>query len=308
MIVQDFLNIIYDGVGTAQDYASKSVNPLFTNAKICRQLKFALDKYASYTKALEAYHSLPVGGYVASIALPDFMLRSEGIRFLVWFINGYAYPLKDKNLNNTWGNFPVPIQGLPRWFNIWEDRINFYPQNSTGFNTASLTADITETDTTIPVDSTAGFTSKNGRFTLGSEIIQYTYLDATNFYGCRRGQEDTTPAEHISGDEIQENNVWVYYLRLHFDISADENDEIDADILAKEMLICDEHLEVIADYTIYKLLSKIDIQRAAPYKSNFDEWLREAKYQINRGRARITKNSDIRDPYLFETPTPTFRA
>jgi hypothetical protein len=213
----------------------------------------------------------------------------------------------NKNLNNTWGNFPVPVQGLPRWFNIWSDQINFYPQNSNGFNTTTLSANITTTQTTIQVASTNGFTAKNGRFTLGTEKIQYEYKDATNFYNCRRGMEDTTAQTHTNGATLNENNVWVYYSRLHFDIVPDENDVLSTELLNKKMLIADDHLEVVADYVTYKLLSKIDAERANRYKVNFDEWLDKLKFQINRGRARITKTGEIRDPYMFETPTPIYR-
>lgn len=307
MLVKDFLEIIYDAVGTQQDYLNKSVDPIFTNDRICRQLNLALDKYASFTKALEAYHSLPVPGDVASIMLPDRMLRSEGIRFMVWFINGYAYPLKDKNLNNTWGNFPVPLQGLPRWFNIWDDRINFYPQNSTGYNDTTLTSNISATETTLPVVATAGFPLKNGRFTIDSEIIQYEYKDTTNFYNCRRGVEDTVASNHKVSTAVNENNVWIYFARLHFPITTKADGSISQDILNKEMLVPEEHLEIIADYTTFKLLSKIDAQRANNYKVNFDEWLKDAKMQINRGRARITKSGEVRDPFLFETPVPIWR-
>ena len=307
MLVGDFINTIYDAVGTQQDYLNKSVNPLFTNAKICRQLKFALDRYASHTKALEAYYSLPVAGNTASIPLPTYNLRAENIRFIVWMINGYAYPLDIINLNKTWGNFPVAIQGLPRWANIWLDRINVYPQNSNGFNHTTLTANIGTTDTIIPVANTSGFVSKNGRITIDSEIIEYDYKDATNLYGCQRGQEDTTAVSHTSGTTVNENNVWIYYYRKHFDITPDANDVIPDSVLNSEMLVCDEHLEIIADYTSYKLLNKIDPQRASNYKVNFEAWLDKARMQINRGRSRIRKSGEVRDPFLFETPTPIFR-
>lgn len=304
MLVSDFLQLIYDGVGTQQDYLSKSITPIFTNERICRQLNLALAKYASVTEALEAYYSTPMAGNVASMALPPHALRTESIRFLVWFINGFAYPLNYKNLNNTYGNFPTSLQGLPSWFNVWEDRINFYPQSSNGFNHTTLSAGVTATDTTIPVASTAGFPLKNGRFTIGSEIIQYGRKDATNFYDCRRAMEDTTAAIHAISTAVNENNVWIYYYRHHFPITTQTDGSIDAATLAKSMMICDEHLEIIADYTIFKLLSKIDAERAAAYKRNFDEWLKEAKYQINKGRSKITKASSVRNPYMFETETP----
>jgi len=307
MLVSDFLDTIYDNVATKQDYLNKSVAPIFTNDRICRQLKFALDKYASYTKALEAYHTLSVAGNDAEIMYPDYMIRSEGIRFLVWFINGYAYPIMDKNLNNTYGNFPTVLQGLPRWFNCWEDRIDFYPQNSNGYNHTTITANVSTSDTTIEVASTSGFKAKNGRFTLDNEKIAFQYKDATHFYGCRRGMEDTTPLPHNIGAVLNENNVWVYYRRLHFPIMPKSDGTMSSDLLAKEMMIADDHLEVVADYVTYKLLSKIDTERAQYYKVNFDEWLKEAKYDINKGRAAISKSSNIRDPYLFETNDPVWR-
>ena len=307
MLVKDFLDIIYDSVGTQQDYLNKSVSPLFTNARICRQLKFALDKYASYTHALEEYYSLPVASDVASIILPEKITRCEGIRFIIWFINGYAYPVMVKNLNNTWGNFPVPVQGLPRWANIWQNAINFYPQNSNGFNITTLLSNLSAVSTTVHVVSTAAFTAKNGRFTIGDEKIQYEYKDDTTFYNCTRGVEDTIPINYVTGEVINENNVWVYYSRLHFDIMPNSSDVISPEILNKEMLVADDHLEVIADYTTYKLLNKIDTQRANNYKINFDEWIDKIKAQLNRGRARITKTGEIRDSYMFETPTPIYR-
>ena len=66
------------------------------------------------------------------------------------------------------------------------------------------------------------------------------------------------------------------------------------------MLIPDEHIEIICDYASYKLLSKVDAQRASYYKINFDEWLRQAKRDIIKGRSRVQKTGWIREPYQFE--------
>lgn len=43
------------------------------------------------------------------------------------------------------------------------------------------------------------------------------------------------------------------------------------------------------------------------YKVNFDEWLKEAKYQINKGRSRINKAGNIRGSFPFEQPTPYYQ-
>ena len=61
---------------------------------------------------------------------------------------------------------------------------------------------ISASDTTINVDSTAGFPSSGYIEILGlstakpTEIIQYTAKTATSFTGCTRGAKGTTPAEH----------------------------------------------------------------------------------------------------------------
>ena len=298
--VKDVIDRIRFYTATENELIGKAANELFSNKNIVAQLKFALDDYAKTTKALQTIYSLPVDKEVAVIDEPPYILRSEGIRFFVWFINGYAYPISEQNLNNTYANFPAPIQGLPKWFNYWNDTITFYPQNGNGYNKTVLTSDVKMTDTVIEVENTGGFAPKNGRFTLGSEKIKYEYKDGTHFYNCTRGIEDTEISVHETGEEVNENNVWVYYHRLHFDIPVNPDDSIKEEILNKKMLIVDEHIEIICNYAAYCLLSKVDSERAKYYKVNFDEWLRQAKRDIIKGRSRVQKTGWIREPYQFE--------
>lgn len=298
--VRDVIERIRFATATSHDLIGKSSNNLFSNKNIVGQLKFALDTYAKYTKALQAIYSLPVDGETAIINEPPRILRSEGLRFLVWFINGYAYPLNEQNLNNTYGNFPTQIQGLPKWYSYWNDVITFYPQNGNGFNCTSLALNVKLNDDVITVNNTNGFAPKNGRFTIDNEKISYEYKDGTHFYKCKRGIEDTEIAEHKFGTCVQENNVWLYYHQLHFDIPVNPDDTIREEILNKDVLIVDEHVEMICDYTAYKLLSKVDAERAAYYKVNFNEWLKEAKRDIIKGRSRVTKTNSIREPFEFE--------
>lgn len=299
--VRDVIERIRFNTATNNDLIGKSANELFSNKNIVATLKFALDDYAKHTKALQTIYSLPVDRDVAVMNEPPYILRSEGIRFFVWFINGYAYPINEQNLNNTYANFPSPIQGLPKWFSYWNDTITFYPQNGNGYNCTPLTDDVGINDTVIQVANTSGFAPKNGRFTIDNEKISYEYKDDTHFYNCTRGIEDTEVTTHDYGTCVQENNVWIYYHRLHFDIPVNPDDTIREDILNKNMLIVDEHIEIICDYASYKLLSKIDAERASYYKVNFNEWLRQAKRDIVKGRSRVQKTGWIREPYQFET-------
>ena len=298
--VRDVIDRIRFNTATENQLIGKSSNELFSNKNIVAQLKFALDDYAKYTKALQAIYSLPVEREIAAIDEPPGILRSEGIRFLVWFINGYAYPLNEQNLNNTYGNFPTPIQGLPKWYNYWNDTITFYPQNGNGFNTTCLRNDFGLNDNTICVQSTNGFPPKNGRITIGNEKIKYESKDGCHFYGCTRGIENTPVGVHNFGDCVLENNVWIYYHTLHFDIPVNPDDSIKDSVLNKRMLIVDEHIEIICDYASYKLLSKVDVERATHYKVNFSDWLKEAKRDIVKGRSRVTRTGYIRQAFEFE--------
>ena len=298
--VHDVIDRIRFNTATENDLIGKSANTLFSNKNIVATLKFALDDYAKTTKALQAIYTLPVDGSIAIIKEPPQILRSEGIRFVDWYINGFRYPLNEQNLNNTAANFPSHVQGLPKWFCYWNDEIKFYPQNSNGFNCTSLSYDLGLNDSVIQVQNTSGFLEKNGRVTIGKEKIQYEYKDKTHFYNCIRGVEDTEITTHNYGDCVQENNVWIHYFRLHFDIPVNPDDSIKQEILNKNMLVVDEHVEIICDYASYKLLSKVDAERASHYKINFDDWLRQAKRDIVKGRSRVQKTGWIREPYEFE--------
>lgn len=298
--VQNVIDRIRFNTATENDLIGKSANELFSNKNIVAQLKFALDDYAKYTKALQAIYSEPIDRDVAVMNEPPSILRSEGIRFFVWFINGYAYPITEQNVNNTYGNFPLPTQGLPKWFNYWNDTISFYPQNGNGFNCTNLAYDVAIDDTVIKVNNTSGFPAKNGRVTIGKEKIKYEYKDEKHFYNCTRGIEDTEITPHDYSACVKENNVWVYYHRLHFDIPVNPDDTIQKEILDKKMLVVDEHIEIICDYASYKLLSKVDAERASYYKVNFSDWLKEAKRDIVKGRSRTQKTGWIREPFEFE--------
>ena len=65
----------------------------------------------------------------------------------------------------------------------------------------SLTADLTTTDTSISVSSTANF-PEQGRIKIGQEEIIYTGKTATSFTGCVRGARGTKKLSHSAGDMV----------------------------------------------------------------------------------------------------------
>lgn len=65
-------------------------------------------------------------------------------------------------------------------------------------DTTTLTDNISNSATTIPVASTTGF-STTGAIVIGAELITYTGKTATSFTGCTRGAASSQPAAHSSG-------------------------------------------------------------------------------------------------------------
>ena len=65
----------------------------------------------------------------------------------------------------------------------------------------SLTSDINDSVTTIPVGNSNPFTT-SGTVQIGDEKITYTGVDGTNLTGCTRGAASTDAASHTSGDSV----------------------------------------------------------------------------------------------------------
>lgn len=302
--VKDVLEIIRFNTSTLNQLSGHAWNGLFTNKNIVYQLKLSLDKYAKVTEAIEDYYSIPMELKTEFVAAAPLALRSEAYRYaMIWQANT-KYPIDASDINRIENTFRYQsMAGIPRWFMVWDDKIYISPSVSFSYKTTTLASSILKTDTTITLTDASSWLPYQGRLTIGTEKIVYQYRTGNVLYNCERGREMTTAAAHTALDVVNENNLWFFYRRLHRDIPISSDDWITEDVLNQNMEICDEHIEVITDYTSYKLLSKIDAGRAAPYKINFDEWLQKAKWDIDKGRARTKKTGDIRDPYFVETST-----
>jgi predicted DNA-binding protein (UPF0251 family) len=301
MKVKDALSLIDFATKTVHDLSGKTVNKLFTNKQIVEQFKFALDRYAQFTKAIQAIYSLPLVENVRTVDAPADVIRSEGYRFILVWVQGRKYPIDINNLNRTQTEFPYDTYNdIPRWILPWEKELYIYPKNLNSFQSTELTARLKNNDTTITVASTNAFPPEVGRITIGDEKIRYKRKTDTQFIDCIRGIEGTTPTAHAIGTEVKENNFVIYYYKKHFPIRVDDSDVINQEDADREMEVEDEHVENIVDATAYKLIKKVDAQRAAAYKFDYETWLQKAKEDIQKGRSEISKGAMIRDPYDWE--------
>jgi hypothetical protein len=73
----------------------------------------------------------------------------------------------------------------------------------------TLSANISDSDTTINVTSTTGFASPTGSIWIGQELITYTGTTGTSFTGCTRGASSTTAAFHFAGVNVTANTTSV---------------------------------------------------------------------------------------------------
>lgn len=87
--------------------------------------------------------------------------------------------------------------------------IQVYVNRQTGQSNAStalLAADVTASDTTITLTSTANLASA-GFIQIGSETISYPNVSGNQLLNCARGQNNTTAAAHTTGDAITVQNL-----------------------------------------------------------------------------------------------------
>ena len=300
MKVAEAVEIVRFNISTQHDLTGRAANLIISNRNLVQQLMIALNKYAKHTKGIEGIYSTPIVTSTNEFPMPPLCLRGETFRAVWVTIEGRRYPVIGTNWNNVAGNFPYQVSGVPRYYVPWNNTLNFFPTSQTTFAITQLTADIAKTSTTIPVVSTASFPQYAGRFSIGTEKIYYVKKTLTEFQECIRGEEGTIAQAHFVNEEVHENNLRIYYYKLHDVIRISGNDAIDETVSCRELEVRDDHVEMILDYASYKLLLKFDINRAANFKVNFDEWLDRAKFEIRKGRDATKKTGDIRDPYYFE--------
>jgi hypothetical protein len=313
MLVSEAYSLITWNIGTPDDDSKRAINAQCTNKVILLKLQEQLQSYANITKGITDVYSFPQNQNITFVEAPSLALRSQGYFFGYVVVNGTRFPFDFRGSNDALNTFrTAPVMGIMNWVMPWNaghtQYLTAFPKSSTNAKTTTLTSDITAVSTTIPVTSSAGYIADFGRLTIGTERILYQYKDATNFYGCERGVEQTVAAIHTSGDTVTENNVILLYARLPVSIALTNpaSDVIPAGILAQVLEPCDEHMEGIINIVSSKLLNKIDPERAKAYLIEYDQTgipmvYMQYKKDIARGYGKTRQYVNVRDPFLNES-------
>jgi len=312
MLVSDAYSRITFKVGTPDDTSNRAVNAQVTNRVILAELQDQLRSYANLTKGIHDVFSFSQNQGTTFVQAPTLALRSQGYFFGYVIVNGVRFPFDFRGEKDALNTFrTAPLMGIINWVMPWNaghtQYLTSFPKSSTNAKTTTLSSGINSTDTTIPVASTAGMMADFGRITIGSEKILYQYKDATNFYGCVRGVEQTMASSHSVSATVTENNIVLMYARLpeSIELTSPSSDAIPAGTLAQVLEPCDEHMEGIIKVTVYNLLNKIDSERAKAYVIGFDEYgipliYNKYKNDIKKGYAKSRMNVNVRDPFLNE--------
>lgn len=97
---------------------------------------------------------------------------------------------------STYATIPNKISQA-RPIQVWIQRFN----GQTSPTGLTLDGAITSTDTQITLSSVVGLPAA-GFVKIGTEIINYSYIDGNVLYNCFRAQQNTTAAAHSSGDAV----------------------------------------------------------------------------------------------------------
>jgi len=303
MILQEVLRRIKFKVGTTDDISGRAINPIINNRNIIDELNSQIRQYANTTKGIQDVYSFSLAQNQIFVDAPSLALRSESYFHLYAIVDAVIYPMDMRGTRDVYKSFTTsPVTGVPNWFLPFNEgnssKFGVFPMNANAYKTTELSADCSLTDTTLSVDSTAGFIVNNGRLTIGTEKIKYQYIDATHFYGCVRGEEMTTPQLHATDDVVNENNIVMHYSRLHIPIIVNDDDSIPQQVLARNIEVVDEHMEGIIKAVAYNLLVKLDNERAVVYKLDYTTLYEQYKEDISVGYYRGRMGTGITQPSM----------
>lgn len=311
MNVSEALRRINFKIGTLDDITGRAINNIIETRYIIDELNTQLRAYANTTKGIQAIYSVPLNTKTPVVPAPPLALRSESIFFAEVINNQKIYPLDIRGVNEVLNNFTInPFVGITSWAMPFMDGnikyLGLYPINSTSANVTALNGDILFSDTTITVDSTAGFLNNFGRIKIGEETILYQYKDDTKFYNCIRGIEGTIPVNHSDNDVVSHCNLIIYYSRLPVKIEVTDDNFVSQETLAREIEVVEEHLEGIIKIVAYNLILKLDKDRAGQYKVDAQELFEQYTSDIRKGYQKIRKGANLREPYISQSGYPAY--
>lgn len=194
---------------TTADYVSQvlDINPVLVSQGGSGATSLTGYVYGNGTSAFTASATVPFSAVTGTVPIAQ-----GGTNITTYTLGDTLYSSATNVLSKLAGNTTTvkkflsqtgtgTVSAAPSWEVIDPSDINtqygaFYFDYST-----TLTGNITNVQTTIPVTSTTGFSSV-GSVIIGAELITYTGITATSFTGCTRGAAGSPNKSHNTGDAV----------------------------------------------------------------------------------------------------------
>ena len=163
------------------------------------------------------------------------------------------------------------------------------------FSQTTLTANITNVVTTIPVVSTATFPVASvgapKAFYIENETITYTGTTATSFTGCTRGALGTTAAAHLSGAAVEGTQIALTpatAYALFFNTTDFSNN----------VSLTDTTKMTVATSGIYNMQFSVQLQNSDNAPQDVFLWLKQNGTDIvgSTGKVGMPQRKGVNDP------------
>ncbi len=163
------------------------------------------------------------------------------------------------------------------------------------FSQTTLTANINNVVTTIPVVSTASFPTASvaepKAFYIGDETITYTGKTATSFTGCVRGALATVAAAHLSGADVEGKQIALAPATgyaLFFNTTDFSN----------EVSLTDTTRMTVANAGIYNMQFSVQLENGDNAPQDVYLWLKQNGTDIigSTGKVGMSQRKGINDP------------
>lgn len=163
------------------------------------------------------------------------------------------------------------------------------------FSQTSLTAAITNTDTTIPVVSTASFPIASvgtpKAFYIGDETITYTGQTSTSFTGCVRGALGSVAAAHLINADVEGKQI-AYAPNTGYALFFNTTD------FANDTSLVSTTAITVAKAGIYNMQFSVQIENADNAPEDVYIWLKQNGVDIiaSTGKVGMPARKGVGDP------------
>lgn len=267
---------------------NEPVTALMTDTQGIQWLNDGGREVARRTECLEDKRSFSSIAYQQHYSHGTYWLRMKDMSFdnrnTVWPMDARTWDMETRQSYDNTSN-------RPQYIRDWEEKYEIWPRLNASADASTLGSTIATAATSLTIADGTGF-DRMGRFTLESEIIEYTNKTGTAtdavLEGLVRGAEGTTDASHATAVAITRRDfIEEFYCLPQTYTSADATS------------MPQDSLNAVYLWGQYKFHSKNkEPQIVAQYKGMFEDECKRLKVDLRKKQKKINKTLKAGDRYI----------